>query len=119
MRRRCYQLWFNRRIRGVRAATSLTSSESIGPTGDIPVRIHPDVVFRVLGDGAVLVNLSTNEIFELNTTGTAVWTMVERGAGPDAIVAELTTAFDVAPDTARDECERLLGELQARGLLLP
>jgi hypothetical protein len=83
------------------------------------MQIHPDVVFRVLGDGAVLVNLSTNEIFELNATGTAVWTLVERGAGRDDIVAEVTAAFDVAADTARGECERLLVELQARGLLLP
>jgi hypothetical protein len=83
------------------------------------VQIHPDVVFRVLGDGAVLVNLSSNEIFELNGTGAAVWSMVEQGRSVDDIVANLVSRFDVDDATARQECDRLMADLQTRGLLLP
>lgn len=83
------------------------------------MQIHPDVVFRVLGDGAVLVNLSSNEIFELNGTGAAIWSMVEQGRSVDAIVANLISRFDVDDATARQECHRLLTDLQTRGLLQP
>lgn len=83
------------------------------------MHIHPDVVFRMLGDAAVLVNLSTNEIFELNATGATVWGLIERGVAPDDIVAEVTATFDVTADVARGECEQLLADLQGRGLLLP
>ena len=34
--------------------------------------IHPDVVFRRLGEQMVLVHLSTNQVFELNTTGATI-----------------------------------------------
>lgn len=82
------------------------------------LQVHPDVVFRVLGDAAVLVNLSSNEIFELNGTGAAVWSLVERGASSDEVVADLVERFDVDVATARRECDHLLDDLAVRGLLL-
>ena len=82
------------------------------------MRISPDVVFRELGDAAVLVDLASNEIFELNATGAAIWTLVAEGQPIDTIVEHLVSRFDVDPPTARRECDRLLGELRARRLLV-
>jgi hypothetical protein len=81
--------------------------------------IHPDVVFRVLGDAAVLVNLSSNEIFELNATGAVIWTLTGEGRSTDEIVAALVARFDVDATTARRACDDLTAELLARDLLLP
>ena len=83
------------------------------------MRISPDVVFRVLGEAAVLVNLSTNAIFELNDTGAAIWQRLSDGQSPDAIVDALATDFDVTPETAREQCRELMLDLQQRGLLVP
>lgn len=82
-------------------------------------RLNPDVVFRVLGDAAVLVQLSTDSIFELNATGSRIWSGLERGAPVADIVAELVRDFDVDTSMAERECQRLIDDLTARGLLLP
>jgi hypothetical protein len=81
--------------------------------------MHPsaEVVFRKLGDAAVLVHLGTNDIFELNDTGVRIWDLVLQQLPVDAIVATLVAEFAVDESTARDDTTALIGELQARGLL--
>lgn len=81
--------------------------------------MHPDIVFRTIGDAAVLVNLASNEIFELNATGAAIWTMVGEGRSTDEMVDALVARFDVDAATARDACDQLIAQLRARRLLLP
>ena len=83
------------------------------------MRIHSDVVFRVLGDGAVLVNLSSNEIFELNETGTAILTLVAEGRSPAGIAEHLVTIYALDPAQAESEVRELLDRLQALGLVTP
>lgn len=83
------------------------------------MHINPDVVFRVLGDGAVLVHLPSNDVYELNTTAAAVWDLVARQQPLDAIVADITRQFDVDDAAARAQCDTLITDLLARGLLLP
>jgi hypothetical protein len=84
-----------------------------------PMRISPDVVFRVLGEAAVLVDLSTNAIFELNDTGAAIWQRLSDGQPPDVIAGALAAEFDVTVATAREQCHDLMLDLQQRGLLIP
>lgn len=83
------------------------------------MNVNPNVVFRVLGDGAVLVDLSTNEIFELNETAAAIWVHLDRGDTPEAIVDALVAAFEVDVAAARDQLDELVTALAARGLLVP
>jgi hypothetical protein len=84
---------------------------------DRPIRPHPDVVFRVLGDGAVLVNLANNRIFELNDTATAAWTRLVQGDSRDAIAAALTAEFDVDLRTAIDAINTLVADLARAELI--
>jgi hypothetical protein len=83
--------------------------------------MHPstNVIFRAMDDGAVLVHVPGNRIFELNATGAHIWTRVAEGDPPDRIVSSLVDTFDVDSATARQEVTRLLGELQAEGLVTP
>ena len=81
--------------------------------------IHPDVVFRVLEDGAVLVDLASNQVFELNTTGALVWERLAQGGSPEAIVETVVARFDVDEDTARRDIAELLVALTSRGLVTP
>ena len=47
--------------------------------GGLPVP-SPDVVARRVDDEVVLVNLQTNRIFALNSTGARFWELLEGGA---------------------------------------
>ena len=78
---------------------------------------HAEVVARHLGDGAVLVHLGTNTIFELNRTGARIWDLLADGRSPDAIAGRLVDEFEVDLDVASREVHQLIGRLLAAGLL--
>jgi hypothetical protein len=81
------------------------------------MRVSPDVVYRRLGDTAVLVHLGTNEIFELNDSGARLWELLGDGHGLDEAILALVREFEVDEATARRECDDLVTELVGRKLL--
>jgi hypothetical protein len=80
-------------------------------------RPDPDVIGRRTGETAVLVQVGSGRIFELNATGAVIWDLISAGAESDAIVLALTEQFEVSDTQASDELTRLVGELRAAGLL--
>jgi len=76
-----------------------------------------DVVYRRLGDTAVLVHLGTSEIFELNDTGARIWELIGQEEPLDRIIAILLEEFDVDEPTARATCRELIESLTARQLI--
>ena len=81
------------------------------------MRPSPDVVYRRLGDTAVLVHLGTNEIYELNESGVRLWELLADGQGFDDAIQTLVREFDVDETTARRECRDLVTDLLDRKLL--
>jgi hypothetical protein len=80
-------------------------------------QLNPAVIARRLGDGAVLVHLPSNRIFELNDTGMRVWELLALGLDVTSIPDHLRYEY---ADAARDitgEVTRLIDRLQAEGLL--
>ena len=82
------------------------------------MRTRPDVVFRVLGDAAVIVDLSSNQIYELNETGTIIWQLLTDGHSPDETAAALSQRYDITAADAAAEVEALLDRLRAVGLVM-
>ena len=82
-------------------------------------RPDPDVIGRRTGDTAVLVHVGSGRIFELNSTGAAIWDLIEAGESSEAIVRALTEQFEVTEARAGDELTRLVGDLRGAGLLAP
>jgi hypothetical protein len=78
----------------------------------------PDVLAAQMEGEAVLLHLETKHYFRLNETAAFVWQALEKGADSRALADMLCAEFDVAPDQARSELERLLGELSERGLIV-
>ena len=81
-----------------------------------PYRPNPEVVFKRLEDRMVLVHLTTNRIFELNSTGARVWELLQDGITGDALIDRLNAEFEVDSETLRREVETLLSDLIAAGL---
>ena len=78
----------------------------------------PDVVSRRLRDTAVLIDLATNGIFELNGTGSRVWELLHEGLSTEGIVGRLHEEFGVEPPRATAEVEALLASLRLAGLVV-
>jgi hypothetical protein len=76
-----------------------------------------EVLAAHLQGEAVLLHMETKEYFRLNATAACVWKGLERGLDRQGLVDELCAGFEVDPDTAAEELDRLLGELRQRHLV--
>ena len=78
---------------------------------------NPGVIAKRLDEVAVLVDVSTNRIFELNHTGARVWELMGEGFDKEQIVHHLVHEFDADLPIVTSEVDSLLGRLQIEGLL--
>jgi hypothetical protein len=81
------------------------------------LKLNPDVEFRRLGERMVLVHLSSNQVFELNSTGARVWELLEEGVGKEQLLKILTDEFEVGPEQLRQDVDDLIRDLKSAGLI--
>jgi hypothetical protein len=55
------------------------------------------------GDGGIVMNIDKGQMFSLNSSGSAIFQLLEKGFGDEAIVGELVTRFEILPDVARSD----------------
>jgi hypothetical protein len=67
--------------------------------------------------GAILMNTSSGDCFELNGVGAFVWDCIGRGMGLEAIARELVKAYEIDETTARADLSRLIEELERQGIV--
>ncbi len=77
-----------------------------------------DVISRPFGDAAVLVDLTTNQVFELNRTGYRIWELLEQAQDRDAIADSLQQEFDVDRARLEAEIDELIEELRRQNLIV-
>lgn len=78
--------------------------------------VCPDVVFRVLGAEAILLNLESGLYFGLNEVGTRAWELLQTHDVAGACDA-LASEFDAPVEQIRADVLALTGRLVAQGLL--
>ena len=96
--------------------------ESSYPTPDGPanrsvLRPRQGVVARDMNGSAVLVHLDTNRIYELNQTGSRIWSMLEQGIDRAGICRRLADEFGVAGAEVEQSVDDILAELTREGLI--
>jgi Coenzyme PQQ synthesis protein D (PqqD) len=75
------------------------------------VNAAPDVLFRLVGDEGVLLNLRTQQYLGLNPVGTRVWTVLEHGETIQAAYDTVLREYDVEPVQLRLDLDRFIGQL--------
>ena len=95
------------------------SSDTSGASALSParVRVCSDVMVQPIGDERVLVHLGTNQIYELSSTASRLWELLEAGCTPRAAHAQLALEYDVAPSVLAAEVAETLAALKAARLL--
>ena len=81
---------------------------------DVPLE---DVISRRLDDVVILINLRTNRIFELNSTGARLWELMSAGSSRAEISDAMLREFDVAEPELTKAIEGLAETLAAEGLI--
>src|ERR1700680_3983062 len=88
-------------------------------TPDFSSRITtaPDVMFRIIGDEIVILNLISELYLGLNPVGTRFWTALHDAPSIQAAYESLRSQFDVAPELLREDMDKLLGQLLEQKLI--
>lgn len=91
-------------------------SQPLPDKGPSLPRRHVHVIARRLQQSGILVNLRTNEIFELNHTAMRIWELLDGETDRTQVLARLISEFDVAPEQAARELQAVLKRFTAQGL---
>lgn len=84
---------------------------------DTAVRLCPEVLFKVLDDEAVLLDLDSGQYFGLNELGCRIWQLIPAHGRLGVIRDRLMEEYDVSADRAWSDLETLIAELIRRGLV--
>lgn len=77
------------------------------------------VTFRVLAEGAVIVNGASGAYYTLNSTGTFLWELLDkRDMSLKELSAELARAFDADEQAVAADVEEHLRELSREDLVV-
>jgi hypothetical protein len=95
-----------------------TTGSSQGGSEAQRFRVSADTVHNTLDGQSVLVNVRTNEIYELNRTGTRFWELLSAGHDHARIRQLMLQEFDVDETVLDREIEALLASLRTAGLVV-
>ncbi len=78
---------------------------------------NPQVVYRALeNEGGVLLDLESGQYHGVNSTGLAIWELLDGERTVGDVVAELRAELDEPPPTLADDVGEFLSGLSTRGL---
>lgn len=75
------------------------------------MRPHKDVVSRRVGEEVVLVQLDSDQMYSLNSTGARAWELLSEGRDLETIEAALAEEFGVDRGAVREELASLVADL--------
>jgi hypothetical protein len=93
---------------------SMTSDESNGH-----YKLSESVMFRIIDEEAVILDLDAGEYFGLNSVGTRIWQLLSENQAVPAICEAIVEEFEVSLDVVQQDVTSLIGDLCERGLLHP
>lgn len=79
--------------------------------------LHPDTIWRVLEDGAVIVTPRAGNVRVLNRVGTTIWQLINGENSLADIEWELIHQYDVPVEQARADLMTFIEELERRDLI--
>ena len=85
--------------------------------GNTSVLVSGDQLSTEIGDEVVILGLKDSVYYGLSRVGTRIWQLLQTRRTVDEIVDALVAEYDVTRQDAADDLQRLLIDLQARGLV--
>jgi hypothetical protein len=81
------------------------------------VAAAPDVMFRLVGEESVLLDLKNNRYMGLNAVGTRMWNMLIGSESIQHAFDSLLAEYDVPADLLRQDVDQFLTDLLEQGLV--
>src|SRR5262249_14750497 len=84
---------------------------------DFRFTVSPQAMASSHDDGIVILHLGSGGFFTCNGTGACIWRAIEQKLSLEAIAKELSSAYEIALTTARQQTVRFLAELEIHALV--
>jgi Coenzyme PQQ synthesis protein D (PqqD) len=81
------------------------------PQRHLRLRVNPAVTSQHIGDDAVLIDLRTNEIYEMNRTAARMWQLLCDGLEVGDIERRLESEFEIEPEELHRQIDSFLTTL--------
>ena len=85
-------------------------------------RLRPneaEVAAKVLDGEAIIINLSNGMYYSMDRVGGLIWEMIEGQSSLEETVAEIIARYDVSPQQAQADVQRVADELVQEKLVMP
>jgi len=84
---------------------------------DVIISRRSDVQSRPMSEGTVLVDMSSGEVFELNTIAADIWILLEVPVTEAELSAAVRAKYGVSAETADEDVRGFLSSLTHLGLI--
>jgi hypothetical protein len=81
------------------------------------VNTAPDVMLRIIGEEAVILNLKSELYLGLDPVGTRMWMVLHGAPSIQAAFELLLAEFEVEPERLRRDLDKLLEQMIEQGLI--
>jgi len=81
------------------------------------IRIADEVIYRVLGNEAVILNLATSRYFGLNSVGTRLWQLIAEHGSEEKVIKAFQAEYEVEEMQLRQDMDDLIQQLMQKGLV--
>jgi hypothetical protein len=81
-----------------------------------PAGLNPDILWRVVGDEALLLDTISGNYFSLDPIATEIWVRLNKGDEPEGIAAAVSERYSIDAGRAREDIADLVKDLRAAGI---
>jgi hypothetical protein len=82
------------------------------------LRHHPEATHQMVGDEAVIINLSTGDYYSLNDTGTIFWDLLDGERTVADCARAIAAEYDVEIEMVEADLLELAAEFEREGLII-
>ena len=84
---------------------------------DLSFAVSPEATTSVHDEGVGILNLGNGRFYTCNNTGARIWHAIEQRLSLEAIAQEISSAYEIALNIARQHSVRFLAELELHELI--
>jgi hypothetical protein len=89
----------------------------INQQNDFRFSVNPEANASIHDDGVVILHLGSGQLYTSNETAASIWRRVEQQLSLEAIIAEISTEYQIACSSLREHVVHFLADLERHSLI--
>ena len=77
-----------------------------------PAGVNPDILWRVVGDEALLLDTISGNYFSLDPIATEIWSRLVKGESVDSVASMIAERYSIDSGRARSDIDDLVADLK-------